>query len=183
MSTFTSFEIDLMADLSRMKLRAEAAEKELSTLRAKLEAVEQRIRESQEQEPVEVASMGSAILFFKGNKQLASRPKLYLSPIIPPTLEELQRENAELKRKLDSINLPESAYCAAGVEPCACAVANNLDATRYRFLRNQDIETDFPRSGLFIGKIPSNECLTGLDADLAIDAELKRKLAEISPSK
>ncbi|WP_076591992.1 hypothetical protein [Herminiimonas arsenitoxidans] len=47
--------------------------------------------------------------------------------------------------------------------------ANKIDAERLRFLINQDIENNFPRSGLFIGRIPSNEVLTGLEALEAID--------------
>lgn len=141
MSTFTSFEIDLMADLSRMKLRAEAAEKELSTLRAKLEATEkerlellqllsdettakfafkeraqsaeQRIRESQEQEPfgywfeqeVRYCSLREADQYFDDAENKLLLAPLYTSPIIPPDVAELQREKEELQHKLAEYQL------------------------------------------------------------------------------
>lgn len=40
-------------------------------------------KELSEQEPVEIVSMGSAVLFFQGNKQFANRPTLIPRPTAP----------------------------------------------------------------------------------------------------
>lgn len=68
---------------------------------------------------------------------------------------ETRRQNTELKQEVDRLRSLEQ------------------DAARYRYLRDRDVETDFPRAGLFIGKINNgrpDEVVTKDDADAAIDA-------------
>lgn len=51
------------------------------------------------------------------------------------------------------------------------------DAERYRFLRdrNPGEEGAGVLAGLFIGMVPDNVILTGVDADLALDREMRKK--------
>jgi len=51
------------------------------------------------------------------------------------------------------------------------------DAERYRFLRDRDpvAEGLGVPAGVFIGKVPDNIILTGVDADLALDREMRKK--------
>ena len=67
-----------------------------------LEAAEQRIKESQDQEPVGVvaSSVFGDIQWTKKGAELLIGSKLYCEPVIQPELEKLQRENAELQRRV-----------------------------------------------------------------------------------
>ncbi len=61
---------------------------------------------------------------------------------------------------------------AAPASPAQGQEDDRKDAERYRWLRNRDVEKNFPRDGLFIGRIPENTVVTGEDADAAIDAAM-----------
>ena len=67
----------------------------------KLEAAEQRINESQEQESIAwVFDDANGDYYGVSLRGGAGQIPLFKHPIIPPPLEELQRENAELRRQL-----------------------------------------------------------------------------------
>lgn len=53
--------------------------------------------------------------------------------------------------------------------------ASEKDAARYRYLRDRNVESNFPREGLFIGKINNgrpDEVVTKSEADAGIDAAM-----------
>lgn len=73
----------------------------------------------------------------------------------------------------------EEVMCAAGVEPCACAVAAlkysaklEQDAKRYQFLRSRDLDT-VNVGGVFVGMTPMNVVLNGEDLDRAVDDAMR----------
>lgn len=51
------------------------------------------------------------------------------------------------------------------------------DAERYRWLRERDVET-INNGGVFVGKVPENLVLNGIDCDAAVDAA---RIAEQEP--
>jgi len=71
-----------------------------------------------------------------------------------------------------SLPLGAELYLAAGVAPAAPAdQADALDAARYRWLRNRDLDA-ISQGGVFAGMTPEDVVLNGDDLDKAIDAAI-----------
>jgi hypothetical protein len=104
-------------------------------------------------------------------------------PALPPENQEqslvhlaggkLDSTAPSLERELALAQVGEFAGQVGQAHLAALVDELRPDAERFRFLVNQDIENDFPRSGLFIGQIPDNCALTGSEAIAAIDAALQ----------
>jgi hypothetical protein len=87
----------------------------------------------------------------------------------------IEQQAAEIERLSSALSLAELGEFAgqAGQAHLSSLVDDfKAGAERLRFLINQDIENNFPRSGVFIGKIPDNRVLTGDDAIEEIDAAM-----------
>lgn len=77
-------------------------------------------------------------------------------------------------------------YACILIEEKQAAEANarrlEIDAARYRHLRDRDAgPPEHTPPGLFIGLVPENLILTGVDADEAVDAALTTKEADRGP--
>lgn len=85
-----------------------------------------------------------------------------------------------VKRWTDDGEIAETEpVCAAGVEPCACAVATlryavkcEQDAKRYQYLRSRNLDT-IHNGGVFAGMTPNNVIINGNDLDVIIDAAIE----------
>jgi len=77
------------------------------------------------------------------------------------TAADIEDVRVELERQRQSATAPLEAQIAR----------LEIDAERYRYLRNRDVWPDGeqPKAGLFIGMVPENLILTEEDADHAID--------------
>lgn len=95
----------------------------------------------------------------------------------------IDQENvANVEMETKDINCP---YCKGPIRiampirftPIAALRDNkqesNIDAARYRFLRNRDLET-ITQGGVFAGMTPDNYILNGEDLDQAVDVAMQQ---------
>lgn len=89
------------------KAATAASQAREAELREKLEAAEARIKASQEQEPFKFCDTATGRVHDYAYDCEGNAKAIYLEPVIPPELAELQRENAELRKLLEESKVQE----------------------------------------------------------------------------
>lgn len=77
-------------------------ENELSAMQQRAEAAEARIKASQEQEPVGHYNKSGELTLWMGYD---SETDIFVAPLIPPDVAELQRENADMKEECTALRM------------------------------------------------------------------------------
>jgi hypothetical protein len=94
----------------------------------------------------------------------------------------LQDERKLALRTQEELRAAQDLFCREGMSGVARVLNRNavleaelrnleLDARRYRYLRNRDLET-IHMGGIFAGRVPENVVVNGDDLDAAIDWEM-----------
>lgn len=117
-----------------------------------------------------------ALLKRLGQTAYAEAVLRIIGNIAPVELAADESEIEVLRDMLDDARrVVHTIRAALGVpyEPHQSLIERILEAARHArrwiAVRDQDIESRYPSSGVFVGRIPQNEILTGKDADAAAD--------------
>lgn len=121
------------AEVKAMKFSDQCAEanERWSKEKQRAEAAEARIKASQEQEPFKFCDTATGRVHDYAYDCEGNAKAVYLEPVIPPELAELQRENAELRKLLES-KVPECWQLVPATATRAMQeAAAKLQADRY----------------------------------------------------
>ena len=90
-----------------------------------------------------------------------------------------QERIAELQAQVQALSMDAFAKDASIGHLSRLVDAERIDAARYQWLRERDLET-ISRGGVFAGKTPDNVILNGDDLDRAIDAAIAAGKGEVN---